>query len=248
MNSLSLLNQLKYHHSSSSSNGLSSSSSANSNIIEHDHSNLSPQNRHNSHPPHISSTNDEYAFVIKPSKFAHSDGKLDTCLTCNNSPPKNSSWSGLIQYENTHSAYTSSSILSHEPITMIDGLKTLKLKSRADDSPYEQENWYYGSISREEAEHILKFDHVEQGEFLIRNSERRTGSYSLSIRAHDEIIRHFRIESNDDSQRFQIGKRSFQSLYDLIEHYKMHPIYDADPQHKLFLTKPLTINDSNQQF
>jgi len=124
LNSLSLLNQIKYHHSSSSSNGLSSSSSANSNIVETEHPNNNlQQNRHNSHPPHITNNNDEYAFVIKPSKFAHSDGKLDSCLTYNNQQQqKNSSWSALIQYDNTNP--------SVEPLTISDGLRTLTLKSK----------------------------------------------------------------------------------------------------------------------
>jgi hypothetical protein len=137
------------------------------------------QNRHNSHPPHITNTNDEYAFVIKPSKFAHSDGKLDTCLTCNNQPQqqqKNSSWSGLIPYDNTNSGYTSSSVLSHEPMTMIDGFKTLTLKSSKNypnDSLYHNEIWYFGSINRDEAEKFLKLYGLEKGDFLVRNSERK---------------------------------------------------------------------------
>ncbi|CAF1589868.1 unnamed protein product [Adineta ricciae] len=257
LNSLSLLNQLKHHHSSSSSNGLSSSSSANSNIVETDHPNLLTttnnnslqQNRHNSHPPHITNTTDEYAFVIKPSKFAHSDGKLDSCLTCNNPQQKNSSWSALLQYDNTNSGYASSSAISNDPLNVVDGLTTLTLKSSKkylNDSPYDNESWYYGSITRDEAEKLLKYDGVEIGDFLVRNSERKIGHYSLSIRAEEELIRHFRIESSDDGNRFIIGKRSFKSLNDLIEHYKTHPVFDADPNQKLYLNKPLIINDSNQ--
>ncbi|CAF5148930.1 unnamed protein product, partial [Rotaria magnacalcarata] len=48
LNSLTLINQLKNHHSSSSSNGLSSSSSANSNIIDINHNHQQQENRHNS--------------------------------------------------------------------------------------------------------------------------------------------------------------------------------------------------------
>ncbi len=249
LNSLSLLNQLKYHHSSSSSNGLSSSSSANSNIVETDHTNLQ-QNRHNSHPPHITNSNDEYAFVIKPSKFAHSDGKLDSFLTCNNQQQqKNSSWSALIQYNNTNSNYPSSSILNNnESLTIVDGLRTLTSRKKfSNTSPYDNESWYFGSITRDEAEHVLKLYGIEKGDFLIRNSERKIGNYSLSIRANEDTIRHFRIESTDDGTRFLIGKRSFKSLNDLIEHYKTHPVFDADPNNKLYLNKPLIINDSNPQ-
>jgi hypothetical protein len=138
-------------------------------------------------------------------------------------------------------------VLSNEPITIIDGLRTLTLKSKKFDSPYDNETWYYGSISRDEAEQILKFYGMDKGDFLLRNSERKMGNYSLSIRANEDIIRHFRIESTDDGKRFLIGKRSFKSLNDLIEHYKTHPIFDADPTNKLYLIKPLIINDSNHQ-
>ncbi|CAF1104930.1 unnamed protein product [Rotaria sordida] len=250
LNSLSLLNQLKYHHSSSSSNGLSSSSSANSNIIDINHNHQ--QNRHNSHPSHITNTNDEYLFVMKSSKFAHSDGKLDTCLTFNQQQQqqqeeKNNSWSGLIQYDKTNSNCLSPSILNHEPLTLIEGLTTLTLKKSLNDSTYDNEIWYYGSITRDDAEKILKFYSIEKGEFLIRNSERKIGNYSLSIRADNDIVRHFLIESTDDNTRFIIGKRSFKSINDLIEHYKIHPVYDADPNNKLYLNRPLIINNSNHQ-
>jgi len=111
----------------------------------------------------------------------------------------------------------------------------------------DNENWYYGSITRDEAENLLKLYGIDKGDFLVRNSERKIGNYSLSIRANEDIIRHFLIESNDDGTRFLIGKRSFKSLNDLIEHYKIYPVFDADPNNKLYLTKPLIINDSNHQ-
>ena len=64
----------------------------------------------------------------------------------------------------------------------------------------------------------------------------------MSIRADNDTIRHFRIESNNDRTHFLIGKRLFQSLNDLIEHYKIHPVFDADPNNKLYLNKPLKIH------
>ncbi len=157
MNSLSLLNQLNNQHTSpsSSSNGLSSSSSANSNLIENP--NLQ-QIRHNSHPLNPTNTHDEYAFVIKPSKFAHSDGRLDTCNNNNNliDEQKMNSCSALIQH-NDH------------PTIINDGFKTLTLTN----SPYINEIWYYGLLSRDEAEKYLKLYGNEKGDFLIRDSERR---------------------------------------------------------------------------
>ncbi len=60
-----------------------------------------------------------------------------------------------------------------------------------------------------------------------------------------EIIRHFRIELSKDGHRYLIGKRAFKSLNDLIEHYKTHPVFDADQNNKLYLNKQLIINDPN---
>lgn len=75
----------------------------------------------------------------------------------------------------------------------------------------------------------------QSGDFLIRDSERRFGQLSLSIRDDDEIIRHFRIEYSNVEKRFFIGKRSFSNLDELIEHYRRHPVFDGDSNEKLFL-------------
>ena len=133
-------------------------------------------------------------------------------------------------------------------------------KASTHDSLYDHERWYFGCISRDEAEKLLKLDGIERGDFLIRNSERKVdpdplrkstfsplvqvGHFSLSIRAEDETIRHFRIEATDNGTRFLIGKRSFPSFDDLIEHYKTHPVFDGDQNNKLYLNQPLMINDS----
>jgi len=143
-------------------------------------------------------------------------------------------------YEKTNSEYTSSSI--------IDGLQMLTLKNRKHNSPYENQDWFFGTISRDEAEHLLKIYGNEQGEYLIRNSERKFGNYSLSIRETHETMRHFRIEYQEQTATFLIGKRSFTTLRQLIEHYHKHPIYDANPANKLYLTKPLIIHETNSQF
>ncbi|CAF1236511.1 unnamed protein product [Adineta steineri] len=239
-NSLSLLNQLNNQHNSPSSlsfNGLSSSSSGNSNVIENQNQ---QQIRHNSHPLHITKSNDDYAFVIKPSKLAHSDGRLDTCNNNNNTNTNNlndeqkmNSCSALIQQKSSPSSST----------MINEKFQTLTLNN----SPYMNEIWYYGLISRDEAEKYLKLYGNEQGDFLIRDSERRIGNYSLSIRDDADIIRHFRIELSTDGNRYIIGKRSFKSLYELIEHYKTHPVYDADQNNKLYLNKPLIITDVDHQ-
>lgn len=239
-NALSLLNQLNHQHHSppspSSSNGLSSSSSANSNLVEP--LNLQ-QIRHNSHPLHITHAHDEYPFVIKPSKFAHSDGTLDTCNTNYTDEMKNNSCSALIE----HRDYPALSTTTPKKLleNLANELNTLTLKH----SPYINETWYYGSLSRDDAEKYLKFYAHERGDFLIRDSERRSDNYSLSIRATGDTVRHFRIESCDDGTRYLIGKRSFKSFNELIEHYRTHPVFDADQNDKLYLKNPLIIIDGD---
>ena len=100
---------------------------------------------------------------------------------------------------------------------------------------------YFGALSRDDAEKLLKTSAKGSGDFLLRDSERRLGHFSLSIRADPETIRHFRIEFDDDDKRFVIGKRSFATIDELIEHYQRHPVFDADPKQKLYLREPLRI-------
>jgi hypothetical protein len=64
-----------------------------------------------------------------------------------------------------------SALMQHNdyPKIVNDGLKTLTLNN----SPYVNEVWYYGFLSRDEAEKYLKLYGTEKGDFLIRDSERR---------------------------------------------------------------------------
>ena len=116
--------------------------------------------RHNSHPLHMNSSHDEYAFVIKPSKFAHSAGRLDIC---NNTT--NTNHNLLDEQTKINSC---SALIPQNDYSMMK-LKNLTLNH----SPYVNETWYYGLLSREDAEKYLKFYGNEKGDFLIRDSERR---------------------------------------------------------------------------
>ena len=85
-------------------------------------------------------------------------------------------------------------------------------------------------ITRETAEKRL--EHGANGCFLIRESETKSGCFSLSLK-HPGGIVHFPIERKDSGLYEVPGThKAFTTIPDLIEHFKHHPISE-DPHHQL---------------
>ena len=85
-------------------------------------------------------------------------------------------------------------------------------------------SWYHGKVSRDLAERCLK--EVSFDCFLVRESEKRVGEYSLSLK-HKGIVKHFRIDVKRGSRiRYELfgSQKSFPTLPDLIEYYSHHCI------------------------
>lgn len=93
--------------------------------------------------------------------------------------------------------------------------------------------WYHGVMSRQQCDQLLNA-YAEDGDFLIRNSETSAGDFSVSLKAPVRN-KHFRVHYVDDS--FCIGQRKFDSLDELVEHYKRTPIYTSATGEKMFLKK-----------
>lgn len=93
--------------------------------------------------------------------------------------------------------------------------------------------WYHGVMSRQQCDQLLNA-YAEDGDFLIRNSETSAGDFSVSLKAPVRN-KHFRVHYIDDS--FCIGQRKFDSLDELVEHYKRTPIYTSATGEKMFLKK-----------
>lgn len=93
--------------------------------------------------------------------------------------------------------------------------------------------WYHGVMSRQQCDKLLNA-YAEDGDFLIRNSETSAGDFSVSLKAPVRN-KHFRVHYVDDS--FCIGQRKFDSLDELVEHYKRTPIYTSATGEKMFLKK-----------
>ncbi|PWA31287.1 cytoplasmic protein NCK2a [Gambusia affinis] len=96
-------------------------------------------------------------------------------------------------------------------------------------------DWYYGNITRHEAECILN-ERGEEGDFLIRDSESSPSDFSVSLKAAEKN-KHFKVQLSDGV--YCIGQRRFSSMDELVEHYKKAPIYTSDHGEKLYLVKAL---------
>ncbi|XP_012719866.2 cytoplasmic protein NCK2a [Fundulus heteroclitus] len=96
-------------------------------------------------------------------------------------------------------------------------------------------DWYYGDITRNQAESILN-ERGEEGDFLIRDSESSPSDFSVSLKAAGKN-KHFKVQLSDGA--YCIGQRRFSSMDELVEHYKKAPIFTSDHGEKLYLVKAL---------
>ncbi|XP_024142882.1 cytoplasmic protein NCK2a isoform X1 [Oryzias melastigma] len=96
-------------------------------------------------------------------------------------------------------------------------------------------DWYYGNITRHQAECILN-ERGEEGDFLIRDSESSPSDFSVSLKAVGKN-KHFKVQFSDGV--YCIGQRRFTSMDELVEHYKKAPIFTSDHGEKLYLVKAL---------
>lgn len=97
----------------------------------------------------------------------------------------------------------------------------------------EREPWFFGRISRDEADRLLASG--REGEFLVRDSESNPGDLSISMRGV-ERNKHFKVQTIGG--QLHIGSRAFPSMTSLIQHYTANPIFSSGTE-KLYLTRPL---------
>lgn len=77
-------------------------------------------------------------------------------------------------------------------------------------------DWYYGRITRADAEKLLK-DETE-GAFLIRMSESSPADFSLSVKCPDDV-QHFKV-LKDQNGKFFLWVVKFNSLNELVEYHR----------------------------
>uniref|UniRef100_A0A2K6AZA1 protein-tyrosine-phosphatase n=1 Tax=Macaca nemestrina TaxID=9545 RepID=A0A2K6AZA1_MACNE len=96
------------------------------------------------------------------------------------------------------------------------------------------ERWFHGHLSGKEAEKLLT-EKGKHGSFLVRESQSHPGDFVLSVRTGDD-----KGESNDGKSKvthvmircqelkYDVGGgERFDSLTDLVEHYKKNPMVET---------------------
>ncbi|XP_051779004.1 cytoplasmic protein NCK1 isoform X2 [Erpetoichthys calabaricus] len=96
--------------------------------------------------------------------------------------------------------------------------------------------WYYGKVTRHQAEVALN-ERGDEGDFLIRDSESSPNDFSISLKAQGKN-KHFKVQLKD--ALYCIGQRKFNSMDELVEHYKKAPIFTSEHGDKLYLVKALS--------
>ncbi|XP_029664914.1 tyrosine-protein phosphatase non-receptor type 11 isoform X1 [Formica exsecta] len=86
------------------------------------------------------------------------------------------------------------------------------------------ERWFHGHLSAKEAERLM-LEGGKNGSFLVRESQSKPGDFVLSVRTDDRVT-HVMIRSQDN--KYDVGGgHKFDSLSDLIEHYKRNPMVET---------------------
>nr|XP_039272599.1 ras GTPase-activating protein 1-like [Styela clava] len=135
------------------------------------------------------------------------------------------------------SVYMNEEIHEDDLIDMMDGSYDVTRQEEADTPPPNQ--WYHGKLDRNMAEERL----VEaglQGGYLVRESDRRPGSYVLSFFSITGIT-HFRILAVCGD--FYIGGRQFDSLSQLIAYYSFKSCLLQDEMLEAPVAPPEPVDD-----
>lgn len=86
------------------------------------------------------------------------------------------------------------------------------------------ERWFHGHITGKEAEKQL-MEKGKYGSYLVRESQSKPGDFVLSVKNEDKVT-HVKIRRQNG--KFDVGGgEQLDSLADLVEHYKKHPMVET---------------------
>ncbi|XP_066590989.1 formin-J isoform X2 [Prorops nasuta] len=102
------------------------------------------------------------------------------------------------------------------------------------DLPLERQGWYHGSITRIEAEAVLRL--LREGSYLVRNSESTKQDYSLSLKSARGFM-HMRIQKNQELNAYILGQFSkpFDSIPEMVRHFSVNRLPIRGAEHMCLL-------------
>ena len=84
-------------------------------------------------------------------------------------------------------------------------------------------SWFFGHISRKEAEKLLLSQDLPRGAFLIRFAEHIPGGFSLTMRDYEvergPHIKHYKIKCLDQGGYYVTTRQTFTTLPELVAAY-----------------------------
>ncbi|XP_044765213.1 uncharacterized protein LOC123321598 [Coccinella septempunctata] len=100
--------------------------------------------------------------------------------------------------------------------------------------PLEKQGWFHGAITRVEAENVLRL--LEEGSFLVRNSESTKQDFSLSLKSAKGFM-HMRIQKSDSDGCYILGQFSkpFSSIPEMIRHFSINRLPIRGAEHMCLL-------------
>uniref|UniRef100_A0A914EGM1 Uncharacterized protein n=1 Tax=Acrobeloides nanus TaxID=290746 RepID=A0A914EGM1_9BILA len=86
-----------------------------------------------------------------------------------------------------------------------------------------EHSWYWGNISRNDAEAMLLKAENQDGAFLVRKSETSPGEFSISVRYQD-AVQHFKVLRDTKMGHYYLWTKRFNSLNELINFHRSNTI------------------------
>lgn len=95
-------------------------------------------------------------------------------------------------------------------------------------------SWFFGHISRKEAEKLLLSQELPRGAFLIRFAEHIPGGFSLTMRDYEPErgahIKHYKIKCLDQGGFYVTTRQTFTTLPELVAAYMSTALFNFDIQ------------------
>jgi len=86
------------------------------------------------------------------------------------------------------------------------------------------ERWFHGHISGRDAEQLMS--KCKNGSYLVRESQSKPGDFVLSVRMEDKVT-HIMIRCQDSGKYDIGGGELFDTLTDLVDHYRKNPMVET---------------------